>query len=238
MPGAPDLDLPPSIDHVRNAFAALARFHLRLNHHQRNEPSPGLRLRFRELQELAGCGFDRLESVPAASPPDDLIAPARRWLALARTALPRILPLATAPAGLAVPVQPCLRDARPEHFLFVENRLTGLIDFGAMDFETVSGDLARLLGEWLPDLPELRATALLAYEQLRPLSSTEKALLAPFETIADLLIAGHWITWHFLDHRTFETPDAVARGISRGLVRLERLEQQLRDDPKGPVLHL
>ena len=55
-----DLDFPPSIDHVRTAFAALARFHLRLNHHQRNEPSPGLRLRLRELQELAGGGFDRL----------------------------------------------------------------------------------------------------------------------------------------------------------------------------------
>ena len=57
-------------------------------------------------------------------------------------------------------MQPCLRDARPEHFLFVENVLTGLIDFGAMDFETVAGDLARLLGEWLPDLPELRGCLL------------------------------------------------------------------------------
>ena len=82
-----------------------------------------------------------------------------------------------------MPVQPCLRDARPEHFLFEGNRLSGLIDFGAMGFETVAADLARLLGEWLADYEPLRTEALAAYEQVRPLDPAEKALIAPFEAV-------------------------------------------------------
>ena len=48
-------------------------------------------------------------------------------------------------------LQPCLRDARPEHFLFDGDQLSGLVDFGAMAVDSVVGDLARLIGEWLDD---------------------------------------------------------------------------------------
>ncbi len=43
-------------------------------------------------------------------------------------------PLRTA-AGRVVPLQPCVRDARPEHFLFEGDRVSGLVNFGAMGVE-------------------------------------------------------------------------------------------------------
>jgi Ser/Thr protein kinase RdoA (MazF antagonist) len=227
MPGAPDLGHSPALQRIRAAFTALAHLHRRLSHHQTMEVSPGLRFRVKELEDLADGEFDRLEATLARHSEDDHVALARRWLVLARAALPRVLPLIRDAATLTVPVQPCLRDARPEHFLFEGDRLTGLIDFGAMGPETVAADLARLLGEWLADLGASRSAALAAYEEVRPLDPGERALITPFEAAADLLIAGHWISWHFVGHRTFDEPNAVCRGINRGLARLARLTDRI-----------
>jgi homoserine kinase type II len=91
-----------------------------------------------------------------------------------------------------------------------------------MGIETVAADLARLMAEWFPDEELLRATALQAYEQIRPLDPSETALVTSFEAAADLLIAGHWVKWHFLDHRQFDDPVAVQQRIAWGLDRLAR----------------
>ena len=127
---------------------------------------------------------------------------------------------------LASPLQPCLRDARPEHFLFEGGRVTGLVDFGAMDVETVAADLARLEGEWLP-LPEseaLRAEGMKVYAEVTPLHSNHLSIATAFEVAADLLIGERWIRWRFREHRRFDDPNAVADGIERGLARLRKLE--------------
>ncbi len=117
-------------------------------------------------------------------------------------------------------LQPCLRDARPDHFLFEGDRLTGLIDFGAMGLEAVSADLARLLSEWVgPDLLA-RAEALDTYTSIRHLEDAEATLIDVFESSAAVLGAGHWIRWHFVEGRRFDDPEAVSRGIERGLERL------------------
>ncbi len=73
-----------------------------------------------------------------------------RHLYEAATALQRAIPAATAalaPFDVPGPVQPCLCDPRPEHFLFTGDQLTGVIDFAAMKPDHPAVDLARLLGE-------------------------------------------------------------------------------------------
>ena len=100
---------------------------------------------------------------------------AMRWLGLARAVAPRLLDPLREAAGRPVPLQPCLRDARPEHFLFEGDRVTGLVNFGAMDIDCVAGDLARLMGEWLDGDSTARAEALAAYERIRPLDVDEAA---------------------------------------------------------------
>jgi homoserine kinase type II len=119
-----------------------------------------------------------------------------------------------------VALQPCLRDARPEHLLFTGDRVTGLVDFGAMAIESVAADLSRLLGEWVGPDRSARAEGLAAYASVRPLDPIELALIEDFEDSAALLGAGHWVRWHFLEARTFDGPSAVAEGITRGLERL------------------
>ena len=51
--------------------------------------------------------------------------------------------------------QPCVRDLRHDHFLFDGDHLTGLIDFGASNWDTPATDGARMLGELAWDQPEL-----------------------------------------------------------------------------------
>jgi Ser/Thr protein kinase RdoA (MazF antagonist) len=222
LEGTAIVDRPPTRPRLRSGFAALAAFHQALKSGRAVGPSPGLVMRLRETEALIRVGFDSLERALNGNPADPRREPARRWLALARAVAPRLIEPMRRASGCKLALQPCLRDARPDHLLFVGDRVTGLVDFGAMAIETVAADLARLLGEWVgPDRID-RSEALAAYASIRPLDADELALIEVFEDSAALLGAGHWVRWHFLEARPFEDPSAVADGISRGLERLAR----------------
>ncbi len=227
--GEPETHRPPPIERVRAAFEVLALFHLRLSENQFLGPSPGVNARKGELLRLTQGGFDAIERELAVQADDPCAGPAFEWLGLARRHAPGVLATVESVRKLSVPLQPCIRDARPEHFLFDGDAVSGLIDFGAMDVETVAGDLARLMGEWLP-IPEcgsLRAAGLAAYQRLRPLNPDEVSLMSAFEAVADILIAERWIRWRFQEGRRFDDPQAHARGITRGLERLRTLARRL-----------
>lgn len=211
--------MPPQL---RAGMIALASFHQALARHRRDgpSPSPGLAARLREIDGLLTGGFEALDRSILSSPADPLRDPARRWLDLARRLAPSLRESIRPDAGLAVPLQPCVRDLRPDHLLFEGDRLTGLVDFGAMDIESVAADLARLLPDWPGDD---RADALSAYASIRPLDEGEPRLTVAFERTADLLLGGHWARWHFIERRVFDDPEAVGRGLRRGLDRLAAL---------------
>lgn len=220
MPGAADPGPRPSPRRVAAGFSALAAFHQRLAHHQSTGTSPGLNARLRELGALTGGGFARLASVLERQEADPVAGLARRWVEVARAEAPPILHALRRAAGRDVERQPCLRDARPDHILFDGDRVSGLVDYGAMGMDSVAADLARLASEWIGRDPELRAVGFDAYAALRPVGPVETALIDVFERSASLLGPGHWVRWHFLDGRTFDDPTAVARGLEKGLRRL------------------
>lgn len=222
MPGSPETSRPPATARVRSAFTAMAAFHQRLAEGRRSGTSPGLEHRATELDRLIRGGFDAIER--AIRPPGTSLAvEATRWLDLARPMAPRLLKPLREAAGRVVPLQPCLRDARPDHFLFEGDRVTGLVDFGAMGIDCVAGDLVRLIGEWLDGDPAARAEALDAYERIRPLDPDEASLIDAFAGSSALLIGEHWIRWHFVEGRHFDDPSAVTTGIARSLEHLRRL---------------
>jgi homoserine kinase type II len=226
LSGTPDLKCPPETAHVQAAFALLARFHCQLARHGRLDHSPGLQFRINELRDLQCAGFDRLITAVASCSDQRLTSAAHQWHSLARIAVPRLISVLSDATRLVVSLQPCLRDARPEHFLFEGGHVSGLVDFGAMGFETVASDIARLCGEWLGGDGSLRLAAFEAYEQVRPLEPSEAALISPFEEVADVLIAGHWLAWHFLEGTKFDDQFAVQQGVARGLDRLGRLMER------------
>jgi homoserine kinase type II len=222
MPGAPDASRPPSPSRLRSAIAALAAFHLQLGAERRVDLSPGLGQRRETVSQLLASGFDALERAIRSS--DDANRPvALRWLGLGQLVAPRLLGLLEEASRRAVVLQPCLRDARPDHFLFEGDRVTGLVDFGAMGIESVAGDLARLLGEWCDEGLIDRGEALAAYERIRPLDATEAGLINVFDASSNLLIGERWIRWQYVEGRRFDDPSESARGIAKGLARVERL---------------
>jgi homoserine kinase type II len=224
MPGEADRSQPPSPARVAAAFRALASFHQRLASASILGQSTGLIARAAELRDLtAGGGFAELANQISAGEHDRPHALANRWQIMAQRLAPRVLDVVQRAAAHTVTLQPCLRDARPDHFLFVGDRVTGLVDFGAMDQETVAADLARMCSEWDGLDKSARATALAAYADIRPLDAREDRLIDLFEQAAAVLGAAHWIRWHFAEHRSFEDPTAVERGLARGVDRLARL---------------
>jgi Ser/Thr protein kinase RdoA (MazF antagonist) len=228
MEGAPDRAQPPGAARLEAAFAGLAAFHARLAGAECTGVSPGLRQRHLTLAQLIDGGFDQLEAAVtrggAAADPDRTTA--LSWLTLARRIAPSWLSPLELWARQVIRLQPCLRDARPEHFLFEGDRLSGLVDFGAMRVDTVSGDLARLLGEWLDGDSKARLRALAAYERVQPLAPLEQSAIEPFESATAVLIGERWVRWHFLEGRRFENPQAVSWGLARGLEALESLARK------------
>ncbi len=225
--GAPDCGHAPTSGHLRAAFAALAAFHVRLADLGHRGFSPGLVERHQSIRRLIDGEFDLLEGVCSGrrdregGPRDQVL----RWLKLARLLARDVEDRLRAAVTRVVFLQPCLRDARPEHFLFDGQRVSGLVDFGAMGIETVAADLARLMGEWLEGDSTARRDALATYEAVRPLDPSESALIEVFECSSALLIGERWARWHYLEQRTFDDPEAVTRGIEKSAARLERLLQ-------------
>ena len=148
------------------------------------ESRAGLTHRRETVAHLIADGFDTIEAAVAsqAASPGEAVA-AAKWLALARSAAPAVHELLDQASQLVLDLQPCLRDARADHFLFEQERLTGIIDFGAMDVDCVAGDLAQLIGEWAGGDPAARVTAREAYDRIRPLKPAEIPLVSVFETI-------------------------------------------------------
>jgi Ser/Thr protein kinase RdoA (MazF antagonist) len=228
LPGVADLSCPPQREHLRIAFTGMAAFHERLAGEQVRHSSPGLQTRRDTLAGLVRGGFDTLEGAVArvGSRPKESDY-ANTWLGLARQLGPMLLvPLEQSTARI-VRLQPCLRDARPEHFLFEGDRLSGLVDYGAMGVDSVAGDLARLLGDWSGGDPTTRRAALDCYEQSRPLDPVEVGLIRIFESTTALLIGERWVRWKFVEGRRFDDPSAVAKGLLRSLSQLQRLKREV-----------
>lgn len=230
MPGSAEVDTLPAMARVRSAFTALAAFHARLAGDRTEGPSPGLGRRYAAILELIRGGFDDLARAIGAAgtaATDRTRSLAERWMGTARAVAPRLLEPLRIAAGRVVRLQPCLRDARPEHFLFADDRVVGLLDFGAMGVDCVAGDLARLIGEWLRGDQAARAQALTAYELVRPLAPAETSLIDAFLSSSALLVGEHWIRWHYVEGRRFDDDTAVASRLGRGVQHLEELASRL-----------
>jgi Ser/Thr protein kinase RdoA (MazF antagonist) len=239
LKGAADYERSPNPQKLAAAITALAQFHFAV----RDFPvpikaklissPPAISRRLSRLRELSVRGTGDLSEAIKVDIWPELEPLARRFLAT----LPRILPRAIGQlkplSELPLPVVPCIRDIWHDHVLFTGNEVTGIIDFGAMQFDTPATDIARLLGSLIgDDEPGWRA-GLNAYSTIRTLSADEQRAAKALDTSSAILAGCNWIQWICCDGRQFEDR---ARIVERFHQIVARCEFAASSSPAAPGL--
>lgn len=204
--GVPLPELAGDTTALQSAAEGLARFHWTLRIADGSE-APCLSA-FEYLHQLVGSRH-RNGTWPMLRPLGDI------WPEL--DAIGRLLPLSIETAsrrlapfcGVVTRAQPIHGDARPEHFLISEGKLTGLIDFGAMRRDTVLADVARLAGELALGDEALRDKVVGYYETAAE-KPIDRAAIAALDLAGAVLSAANWLRW---------LGEKQAESFDEGLVR-------------------
>lgn len=217
---------------LQAALQAVAEFHRAVSDFPHSGPkrgcSPGLQERAQRLKFYCSGGSQALRTlIQHAEPTDQVPAEigALAWQLLglfdqAAEIVARTLRLAL---EIEAPLQPCIRDLRPEHLLFAGDSVCGLVDFGSLRLENPATDLARLLGDVAADDASLWQLALQSYQQHRPLSAEEQQLVLAFDQTGVLLGGLTWLEWLYRQRRTFPDFQPVAIRLRHYLARLTHL---------------
>jgi len=126
-------------------------------------------------------------------------------------------------AHLPISVQPTIRNACFRHLRFDEDGVCGMIDFTELGVDTVSLDVATLLGSLAGEDSAAWDYGLKAYQSFRPLSNNERYLTVAFDDSQTFLEGLNYLEAVFLKEETFTTLQLAE--IQR---RLERLVGRLR----------
>jgi len=245
LPGEADFHRNPSPARLTAAMQALAQLHQAMANFQPNpQPhgrSPGISARLEQLRAEKVLGTisvavklkarhpSSTEMVPDTFSMTTLLDAALEILTHFERRAPELERQLSASVDRRVPLQPAIRDIHDEHVLFVGDQVTGIIDFGAMRYETVAGDVARLLGSLVGGLGGGDTTdrqcdwqaGLTAYEAVRPLSPAERELIPLFDRSGLLLGGMNWLQWLFVDGRQFAD-------LARVHARVDTILSQLR----------
>jgi Ser/Thr protein kinase RdoA (MazF antagonist) len=247
MPGDADYERAPSDEKLAAAMITLARFHNSVADYslpperETTLHTPGLSAIPRRIDRLRRLHQGDIKKLNNAI--DDAIWPefalvAREFLTQLPNAVPRALALLEPLANANFPLQPCVRDIWHDHILFTGNDVTGIVDFGAVDFDIPATDIARLLGSLVgePGLPFKNKTleledrsncwkkGLTAYSSVRRLSSSETLAVRALSSANPILAGCNWIRWGFVDRRQFQDGHKI-------VVRFKRILSHLTDSP-------
>ena len=218
MPGAADFHVRPTDARLLAAVEALARLHEAWGRAGPNgfKPCPAVKRRRAALWSFTTLYDSGWRPRPAA---DDPVAP---HIAAVRDRLPALIPPAVAELAVwearHVPVQPCLCDVWHDHVLFTDDRVTGLVDYGAAKVDHVAVDLARLLGSLIAGEPERVALAVRAYRAIRPLPQPE--LVDVLDRTGVVVAVTNWLRWLYHDGRAYPDRAAVAARVGELVRRL------------------
>lgn len=245
LPGQADYFPQRKPEKLRAALAALAEFHLAAaNVNPPPNSCRSLSRRRQQIRALQNGGLEAIaRAVEAAAKAEpgagsdlcgEIVRPARRLLtAYAQAEEPVARQLASAERLTEIRLQACIRDIWHDHVLFQGERVSGLVDFGAMRVENVSCDIARLLGSMAGDNAADWQIGLSAYESLRPLAPQERQLVGVFDRSTTLLAGVNWLEWLFVERRRFADLPFIAARLETILGRLEYLAAGGSPDPAG-----
>ena len=228
MSGEADFFREPSIDKLVSAANSLARFHQAASTFPGSPkpalPSPGLERRLVQLVGLQQGGARRIRRSLREGAWPEFSSRAATILDLFEVLADSMAAKLRHGCQLAVPLQPCIRDIWHEHVLYDGNQVSGFVDFGAMDCDSVAGDIGRLFGSLVGDNAAGWETAMTTYESQRPLCVNERALVGAFDQSAVLLSGMNWLSWVYIDRREFEAWDTIIErlDVTRARPALDR----------------
>ena len=228
MPGTANFHQGPSDEKLLAAMHMLARFHLataQFGGPSRRPPEtpPGVHQRLQRLRQFQEADTTAFSQAVAGIAWPGWFSRAERLRMLFARVQSQIAAELTQAPQTEVPLQPCLRDIWHDHVLFSGDRVTGLIDFGAMRMETVAGDLARLLGSLAADDRRRWQLGLTGYEEVRRLDAAERALIGVYDRSAIALSGMNWLWWLAMERRQFENREAILRRLDENTARLSQL---------------
>ncbi len=129
-------------------------------------------------------------------------------------------------------LHPVVIDLKCDHVLFTANRVTGIVDFGAMAIDTPAVDWARLISSVAGDNPDawrLWGDAVVSQHPAAE-GADLRRLLPALDASGTVLAADNWVAWLSDGWR----PPVGAEGIVRS--RLEALTGRLRTLAGGKVV--
>lgn len=234
MPGEADFHASPSTDKLVAALTALAWFHRATADFPIPEPSftasPGIAGRLSRLAHWKSSGIrdivDRVSRIgdhAFGGRGAEIRSLSSRLLRGFDQTAPRVERELRQVAMTSVRLQPCIRDIWHDHLLFVGQRVSGIVDFDAMQVDSVAVDLARLIGSLVGDDVDARRVAVAAYRQVRSLNDDEIALIDAFDHANALMSGLQWLEWLVVEHRVFPDFAKVVARMQDIVNRLERL---------------
>lgn len=233
MPGDADYWRDPRPAKLEAALRMLARVHLAAARIETipnplTPPvgeAPGMRRREDRLHNLLRVEFRDLSRAVERAPVGVERRIVEEALRLIERALPSQVDRSLAWRDRPLPLQMCLRDVWHDHVLFTGDNVTGLIDFGAIGFDSPMVDVARLLGSMVADNREGWRVGLAAYESVRPLNDDERQSVDYIDSSGTLLSANSWIVWLWPKPGERRPP---VKDRAAALARLGRLVERLR----------
>ncbi len=220
LPGEADYHRDPSPAKLWAAPSALAQLHICWQNllPPATSPCPAVARRLnivRAWRELLQSGWR-----PTPQADDPARAAAERAWRLLPGRIEVIPDLLSRWVDRTWPLQPCLCDVWHDHVLFDGDRVTGLIDYGAMKIDHPAVDVARLLGSLAEDDLAGWSIGLAAYREVRPLSGDEEELARALDATGTIAAAAVWLRWLYHDGKEFEDRAAAGRRLESITTRL------------------
>jgi Ser/Thr protein kinase RdoA (MazF antagonist) len=243
MPGAADYEKSPRIEKLRAAMTALARLHVATSdlveyaanraggsraEIESTPPQSAVVRRVAQLRELSTFGINELSSAINEAVWPEFAPLAREFIARLPTAVSSAIAMLEPIGAVQFTLQPCLRDVWHDHILFAGDEVTGIVDFGAVDFDTPATDIARLLGSLVADDVEGWRTGLDVYSEIRPLSPEESLAMRALDKSGTLVAGCNWIRWVYIDGRRFPDTGQIVNRFRRLLSRVMNWQGQCR----------
>ncbi len=219
LPGQANYREQPNDEKLVNAITALAQFHLAAAQVNLDfGPSSNIASRLKMLTRATDL-IEKVVAAPVSPHPrfnDFRTLVSAHGASLAQSLFARLRPF----ESTILPIQPVIRDIWHDHIFFSGDSVTGIVDFGAMQMDTVCLDISRLLGSLVGDDRNKWQLALSTYSGIRALTDAERQLVGVLDQSGSLLGCLNWLKWLFLDRREFENMAAVEQ-------RIEYLTQRL-----------